>query len=125
MNLDQFLKWFWKYEVAFPTIYFLLSACLNVGVSTTTCEASFSSVMRIPTPHRRCTTHERTGVTRLDSVRGKKQFGATMFESEVFRKQMYWIEESSFGLCLDLQYRRLQSVSTPGIVPPRYAPATV
>jgi len=50
MNLDQFLKWFWKYKAAFPTIYLLLSAGLTVGVSTATCEASFSSVVRILTP---------------------------------------------------------------------------
>jgi len=37
MNLDQFFKWFWKYEAAFPTMYLLLSAGLTVGVSTATC----------------------------------------------------------------------------------------
>jgi len=61
MNLDQFLKWFWKYKAAFFTIHLLLSAGLTVGVSTTTCEASFSSVVRILTPYRRCMTHDRTG----------------------------------------------------------------
>ena len=61
MNLDQFLKWFWKYKAAFPAIYLLLSAGLTVGVSTATCEASFSSVVRILTPYRRCMTHDRTG----------------------------------------------------------------
>jgi len=61
MNLDQFLKWFWKCKEAFPTIYLLLSADLPVGVSTATCEASFSSVVRILTPYRRCITHDRTG----------------------------------------------------------------
>jgi len=58
-NLDQFLKWIWKYKEAFPTIYLLLSAGLTVGVSTATCEASFTSVVRILTPYRRCMTHER------------------------------------------------------------------
>ena len=39
------------------------------------------------------------GVTRLDSARGKKQvFGAPMFEFEVFRKQMYCIEENTCGI---------------------------
>jgi len=32
---------------------------------------------------------------RLDGARDKKQFGAPMFESEVFWKQMYHIEEST------------------------------
>jgi len=50
MNLDKFLKWFWKYKAAFPTMYLLLSAGLTVGVSTTTCEVSFSSVVSILIP---------------------------------------------------------------------------
>jgi len=54
MNLDPFLKWFWKYKAAFPTMYLLLSAGLTVGFSTTTCEASFSSLVSILTPYRRC-----------------------------------------------------------------------
>jgi len=61
MNLDQSFKWFWKYKAAFPTIYLLLSGGLTVGVSAATCEASFTSVVRILTPYRRCMTHERTG----------------------------------------------------------------
>jgi len=61
MNLDQVLKWFWKYKAAFPTIYLLLSAGLTAGVSTATREASLSSVVMILTPYRRCMTHERTG----------------------------------------------------------------
>jgi len=36
--------------------------------------------------------------TRLDSARGKSKFGATMFEPEVFRKQIYCIEESTCGI---------------------------
>jgi len=35
------------------------------------------------------------GVTRLDGARARSKFGAPMFESEVFRKQMYCIEEST------------------------------
>jgi len=70
MNLDQFLKWFWKYKAAFPTIHLLLSAGLTVGISTAICEASFSSVLRILT---RYDTRPYRDVTRLDSARGKKQ----------------------------------------------------
>ena len=35
------------------------------------------------------------GVTRLDGARGKKQVWRPMFEPEVFRKQKYFIEEST------------------------------
>jgi len=49
------------YKAAFPTIYLLLSAGLTVGVSTATCEASFSTVVRRVTLYSRCRTHERTG----------------------------------------------------------------
>jgi len=51
MNSDQFLKWFWKYKAAFPTIHSLMSVGLSVGVSTATCEARFSSVVKIVTPY--------------------------------------------------------------------------
>jgi len=61
MNLDQIFKWFWKCKVASPTIHLLLSAGLAVGVSTAKCEASFSSVVMMLTPHRRCVTHDHTG----------------------------------------------------------------
>ena len=57
MNLDQFLKWFWKYKAAFPTVYLLLSAGLTVGVSTATWEASFSSVVRILAPYNTAVLH--------------------------------------------------------------------
>jgi len=30
INLDLFLKWFWKYKAAFPIIYLLLSTGLTV-----------------------------------------------------------------------------------------------
>jgi len=39
--------------------------------------------------------HTTRGVTRLDGARGKKQFDAPMFEPEVFRKQIYCIEENT------------------------------
>ena len=61
INLDLFLKWFWKYKAAFPIIYLLLSTGLTVWVSTATCEASFSSVVRILTPYCGCMTLDRTG----------------------------------------------------------------
>jgi len=35
------------------------------------------------------------GVTRLDSARGKKQVWRPMFEAEIFRKQMYCVDEST------------------------------
>ena len=38
------------------------------------------------------------GATRLDGARGKKQVWRPMFEPEVFRKQMYCIEESAYDI---------------------------
>jgi len=35
------------------------------------------------------------GISRLDGARERSKFGAPMIESEVFRKQMYCIEEST------------------------------
>jgi len=35
---------------------------------------------------------------RLDGARGKKQYGAPMFEPEVFRKPIYCIEEDTYAL---------------------------
>jgi len=34
MSLDQFMKWFWKYKSAFPTIYFAAERGLNCRIST-------------------------------------------------------------------------------------------
>ena len=51
-----------QYKAAFPTIYLLLSAGLTVGFPTATCEPSFSSVVRILRPCRRCMAHDRTVV---------------------------------------------------------------
>jgi len=47
------------------------------------------------------------GVTRLDSALGT--FGATMVEFEVFRKQMYCIEESTCDLVLTFRRPRSHS----------------
>jgi len=56
------------------------------------------------------------GVTRLDGARGKKKFGASMFEP-VFRKQMCCIEESNCDI--------VETFRRPGnCAPPRYAPAS-
>jgi len=53
------------YKAAFPTIHLLQSAGLTGGVSTATCEAILSNVVRILKPYRRCMTHERTVSTKF------------------------------------------------------------
>jgi len=84
MNLDQqFLKCFWKYKAAFPPLYLLLSAGLTVGVSTTTCEASFSSVVRIFTPYRRCMTHKHT-----DPGKASQQFKKSRKEQKLAKQEL-------------------------------------
>jgi len=78
------------------------------------------------------------GVTRLDGAQGKKQFGAPIFEPEVFRKQMRSVEESAYDIVGTFghppqSFGSPRSDSAPaqwfgarGIVPslprPRYAP---
>ena len=46
-------------KTAFPTVYSLYAAALTLGISTATCEASFSTLTRILTPYRRSMTHSR------------------------------------------------------------------
>ena len=53
-NLHNFFKWFCSYKIAYPNIYKVLAAALTLGTSTATCEAGFSTVVRILTPYRRC-----------------------------------------------------------------------
>jgi len=43
----------------------------------------------------RVTFHANREVTRLDGARGKKQVWRPLFESELFQKQIYCIEESA------------------------------
>ena len=70
------------------------------------------------------------GVTRLDGARGKKQVWSPVFETEVFRKQMYCIEESTCDVvgtfCRPPQPFGVPIASRrPGNCarrPPRYAP---
>jgi len=58
----------------------------------------------------------RRGATKLDGARDKKQVWRTMFEPEVFRKQMHCIEESTCGTIGT--FRRLsQWFGARGIVP--------
>ena len=70
------------------------------------------------------------GVMRLDGARGTKQFAAPMFELEVFRKQMYCIEESNSDnvgtFVAPAVIQRSHSDSAPEefcpLAPPRYTP---
>ena len=61
------------------------------------------------------------GVTWLDCARGKKQVGAPMFELEVFRKQMYCIEESACDIAGPFR-RPPQWCGSRGIAPPSLHP---
>ena len=69
--------------------------------------------------HRQCRgvlNYTSTGVTRLDSAPGKKQVGALVFEPEVFRKQMHFIEILVTLLGL------FSARGTVPLAPRRYAP---
>jgi len=50
--------------------------------------------------------------TRLDGARAKSKFGATVVEPELFRKQIYSIEESTCDIVGT--FRRPHSDSAPG-----------
>jgi len=69
---------------------------------------------------------------RLDGPEARNKFGAPMFEPEVFRKQMYCIEESTCDIVGTFR-RHSQSFGAPIVIwrpracgacaPPRYVPA--
>ena len=48
-----------QYQDAFPSVYQLYAGALTIGVSTATCESSFSTLTRVLRPYRRSMGHER------------------------------------------------------------------
>ena len=46
-------------KTAFPAVYSIYAAALTFGVSSASCEASFSTLTRVLTPYRRSMTHRR------------------------------------------------------------------
>ena len=60
-----------------------------------------SKVLRVRTAH--ISQHPARGVTGLRGARGKKQVWHLMFVPEVFRKQMYCIEESTCDIVVFLR----------------------
>jgi hypothetical protein len=48
-----------QYREAFPSVYQLYAGALTIGVSTATCENSFSTLTRVLRPYRRSMGHER------------------------------------------------------------------
>ena len=48
-----------QYQEAFPSVYQLYAGALTIGVSTTTCENSFSALTRVLGSYRRSMGHER------------------------------------------------------------------
>jgi len=58
-TLESAAKEMTQLKDAFPSMYSLYAAALTIGVSTATCENSFSTLTRILQPHRRSMTHAR------------------------------------------------------------------
>jgi len=58
-NLQHICQLLLPFKDAFPTVYGIYAAALSLGVSTATCEASFSALTRILTAYRRSMTHNR------------------------------------------------------------------
>ena len=52
-NLQEMTKFLFSYREAFPSVYRLYASGLTFGASTSSCEASFSTLTRILTPYRR------------------------------------------------------------------------
>ena len=48
-----------RYRDAFPSLYRLLASALTIGASSSTCEATFSTLTRVLTPYRRSMLHAR------------------------------------------------------------------
>ena len=48
-----------QYREAFPSVYQLYAGALTIGVSTATCEDSFSTLTRVLRPYHRSMSHER------------------------------------------------------------------
>jgi len=67
--------------------------------------------------------HCTSGVTRLDGARGKKQVWRPVFQPEIFRNQMYCLEEITCDIVGTLRRPRSHSAAPQrygarGIVPP-------
>ncbi|MEL7308742.1 MAG: hAT transposon family protein [Pseudomonadota bacterium] len=58
-TLDKIVPILFEFREAFPCAYRLYASALTIGASTSTCEASFSTLTRIITPYRRSMLHER------------------------------------------------------------------
>ena len=58
-NLSNITELLLPVKTAFPTVYSLYAAALTLGISSASCEASFSALTRILTPYRRSMTHGR------------------------------------------------------------------
>jgi hypothetical protein len=58
-NLQEVTAFMYTYREAFPRVYHLLASGLTIGASTSSCEASFSTLNRILTPYRHSMLQER------------------------------------------------------------------
>jgi len=58
-NIHKLTAFAHTYRDAFPSVYRLLAAGLTIGSSSSTCEATFSTLSRILTPYRRSMLHAR------------------------------------------------------------------
>lgn len=58
-SLHKLAQFSHTYKDAFPNTYRIIAAGLTIGASTSTCEATFSTLTRVLTPYRRSMLHER------------------------------------------------------------------
>lgn len=58
-TLHDVTEFMYKYKDAFPVVYRLLASAICIGASSSTCEATFSTLTRVLTPYRQSMLHSR------------------------------------------------------------------
>ncbi|KRZ07306.1 hypothetical protein T11_9061 [Trichinella zimbabwensis] len=83
-HLDEIIAILHGYKDAFPNAYRLAAAALTIGISSATCEASFSTCSRLLSPFRRSMTHAR--MNHLVLISFERQILESISNEELLRR---------------------------------------
>ncbi|KRZ65602.1 Zinc finger MYM-type protein 1 [Trichinella papuae] len=83
-HLDEIIAILYGYKDAFPNAYRLAAAALTIGISSATCEASFSTCSRLLSPFRRSMTHAR--MNHLVLISFERQILESISNEELLRR---------------------------------------